>query len=131
MTPLSDEGFLDISGQALEYRMIGPRPYDAPTLVLLHDGLGCAAMWGDFADKLARDTGAGAFVYSRAGYGRSSPAALPRPVSYMREEALTVLPKLLDAIGFRRGLLIGHGDGASIALSMPAISRITACAVWC
>ena len=115
MTSLSDEGFLDISGQALEYRMIGPRPHEAPTLVLLHDGLGCVATWGDFADKLARETGAGVFVYSRAGYGRSSPACLPRPVSYMHDEALSVLPKLLTAIGFRRGLLIGHGDGASIA----------------
>ena len=115
MTPLSDTGFLDVSGQTLEYRMIGPRPHDAPTLVLLHDGLGCAATWESFADRLAADTGAGVFAYSRAGYGRSSKAVLPRPVSYMREEALTVLPKVLDAVGFRRGLLIGHGDGASIA----------------
>jgi pimeloyl-ACP methyl ester carboxylesterase len=115
MTPLSDEGFLDIAGQRLEYRMIGPRPHDAPTLVLLHEGLGCVAMWGDFPDKLAQETGAGVFVYSRAGYGRSSPARLPRPVSYMHEEALTVLPALLSMIGFRRGLLVGHSDGASIA----------------
>jgi pimeloyl-ACP methyl ester carboxylesterase len=115
MTSLSDEDFLDISGQRLEYRMIGPRPHEAPTLVLLHEGLGCVAMWGDFADKLAEETGSGVFVYSRAGYGRSSPATLPRPVTYMHEEALSVLPKLLDAIGFRRGLLVGHSDGASIA----------------
>jgi len=115
MTPLCGEGFLDIAGQRLEYRMIGPQPHDAPTLVLLHEGLGCVAMWGDFADNLARETGAGVFIYSRAGYGRSNPAKLPRPVSYMHEEALSVLPTLLDAIGFRRGLLVGHSDGASIA----------------
>jgi pimeloyl-ACP methyl ester carboxylesterase len=115
MTSLSDEGFLDISGQTLEYRIIGPRPHEAPTLVLLHDGLGCVATWGYFADKLARETGAGVFVYSRAGYGRSSPAALPRPVSYLHDEALSVLTELLTAIGFRRGLFIGHGDGSSIA----------------
>lgn len=114
-TSLSDEGFLDIAGQRLEYRMIGPRPQDAPTLVLLHEGLGCVAMWNDFPDRLARETGAGVLVYSRAGYGRSSPVKLPRPVSYMHEEALDALPAVLEAIGFRRGLLVGHSDGASIA----------------
>lgn len=115
LTTLADEGFLDIPGQRLEYRMIGPRPHDAPTLVLMHEGLGCVAMWGDFPDKLAAQTGAGVFVYSRAGYGRSSPAKLPRPVAYMHEEALAVLPDVLRMIGFRRGMLIGHSDGASIA----------------
>ena len=55
------------------------------------------------------------FVYSRAGYGQSSPSKLPRPVTFMHEEARDVLPRVLDAIGFRRGLLVGHSDGASIA----------------
>jgi pimeloyl-ACP methyl ester carboxylesterase len=55
------------------------------------------------------------FVYSRAGYGASSAVKLPRPLDYMHVEALQVLPKLLDEIGFRRGLLVGHSDGASIA----------------
>ena len=55
------------------------------------------------------------FVYSRAGYGASTPVTLPRPLDYMHIEALEVLPKLLDTIGFRRGLLLGHSDGASIA----------------
>src|SRR6202023_1665309 len=66
-------------------------------------------------DNLRAATGAGVFAYSRAGYGASAPAALPRPLDYMHIEALDVLPKLLDAIGFRRGLLVGHSDGASIA----------------
>jgi pimeloyl-ACP methyl ester carboxylesterase len=112
---LSDQGILDIGPQRLEYRMIGPRPDAAPTLVLLHEGLGCVGLWDDFPDKLAAATGAGVFVYSRAGYGKSSPVPLPRPLSYMHDEALQVLPPLLDAIGFQRGLLIGHSDGASIA----------------
>ena len=60
-------------------------------------------------------TGAGVFAYSRAGYGRSTPVPLPRPLDYMHREAFDVLPRVLDAIGFRRGLLIGHSDGASIA----------------
>jgi pimeloyl-ACP methyl ester carboxylesterase len=72
-------------------------------------------LWGDFPDKLQAATGAGVFVYSRAGYGRSTPAPLPRPLSYMHDEARDVLPRLLDAVGFKRGMLVGHSDGASIA----------------
>ena len=112
---LADSGFLDIGSQHLEYRMIGPRPDQAPTLVLLHEGLGCAGLWGDFPDKLAQATGCGLLVYSRAGYGQSSPVPLPRPLNYMHNEAREILPRLLDEIGFKRGLLIGHSDGASIA----------------
>lgn len=112
---LSDSGFVSISSQRLEYRMVGPRPAKVPTLVLLHEGLGCVGLWGDFPEKLQQATGCGVFVYSRAGYGKSSPVKLPRPLSYMHDEARKALPNLLDAIDFQRGLLIGHSDGASIA----------------
>jgi pimeloyl-ACP methyl ester carboxylesterase len=115
MTALSPTGFLEIGAADLEYRMIGPAPGDAPTIVVLHEGLGSAGLWGDFPDKLQAAISTGVFVYSRAGYGASSPVTLPRPLDYMHIEALEVLPKLLDAIGFRRGLLLGHSDGASIA----------------
>jgi pimeloyl-ACP methyl ester carboxylesterase len=112
---LAPSGFLSINSSDLEYRMIGPSPESAPTIVMLHEGLGSVGVWGDFPEKLQAATGAGVFVYSRAGYGASTPAQLPRPVDYMHVEALDVLPKLLDRIGFRRGLLVGHSDGASIA----------------
>jgi pimeloyl-ACP methyl ester carboxylesterase len=112
---LSDSGFLQVGEHYLEYRMIGPRPADAPTIVMLHEGLGCVGLWGDFPDKLQKSTGCGVFVYSRAGYGQSSPVRLPRALTYMHDEAHETLPKLLDAIGLRRGLLFGHSDGASIA----------------
>ena len=115
MTSLSDQGFLDLGDQQLEYRMIGPRPDAAPTLILLHEGLGCVGMWGDFPDTLQDATGCGVFVYSRLGYGRSSPAKLPRKLDFMHDEARKTLPRLLATIGFRRGLLVGHSDGASIA----------------
>ena len=114
-TTLADQGMLDLGFETLEYRMIGPRPDAAPTLVLLHEGLGCVGMWGDFPDRLAAATGAGVFVYSRAGYGQSSPVKLPRPITYINDEAADSLPRVLEAIGFRRGLLVGHSDGASIA----------------
>lgn len=112
---LQPSGTLAIGEARIEYRMTGPAPDEAPTLVLLHEGLGCAALWGDFPQRLADATGCGVFAYSRAGYGGSSPAVLPREPDYMHVEALDVLPRLLDAIGFQRGLLIGHSDGASIA----------------
>jgi pimeloyl-ACP methyl ester carboxylesterase len=112
---LASQGFLRIGESDLEYRIIGPAPEQAPTIVMLHEGLGSAALWGDFPEKLQAETGAGVFLYSRAGYGASTPVKLPRPLDYMHREALDVLPKLLDATGFRRGLLVGHSDGASIA----------------
>ena len=68
---LADQGFLDLASMRLEYRMIGPRPDQAPTIVMLHEGLGSVGLWNDFPDKLAAATGAGVFVFSRAGYGQS------------------------------------------------------------
>jgi pimeloyl-ACP methyl ester carboxylesterase len=115
MTSLPSSGFLHIGASDLEYRMIGPMPADAPTIVMLHEGLGSAKLWGEFPDRLQQATGAGVFVYSRGGYGASSPVPLPRPLDYMSIEALEILPVLLDRIGFCRGLLLGHSDGASIA----------------
>lgn len=105
-----------VAGQRLEGMWWGPAPDQAPTLVLLHEGLGCVGLWGEFPGRLAEATGCGVFAYSRAGYGKSSAIPLPRPLSYMHDEARETLPALLDAIGFRRGALVGHSDGASIAI---------------
>ncbi len=112
---LADDGFLEIGPSRLEYKMIGPRPGEAAAFVLLHEGLGSAGLWGDFPRRLADATGLGVFAYSRSGYGRSSPSVLPRRVTFMHEEARDVLPRVLDAIGLRRAILLGHSDGASIA----------------
>ena len=112
---LPDAGFLELPPMRLEYRMIGPRPDAAPTIVMLHEGLGSVGLWRAFPEQLAAATGAGVFLYSRAGYGESSPAKQPRSIKFMDEEALDVLPRVLEAIGFQRGILFGHSDGASIA----------------
>ncbi len=112
---LADDGFIEIGASRLEYQMIGPRPDEAATYVLLHEGVGSVGLWGDFPARLAAATGFGVFVYSRAGYGRSSPSAMPRDTTFMEEEAHDVLPHVLDAIGLRRGILLGHSAGASIA----------------
>lgn len=108
-------GLLTAGGKRLEYRCLGPAPEAAPTIVMLHEGLGCVALWRDFPEKVAAATGLGVFVFSRAGYGRSDPAELPRPLDFMTREAVDVLPEVLDQIGLRRGILLGHSDGATIA----------------
>jgi pimeloyl-ACP methyl ester carboxylesterase len=108
-------GFVTAAGLRLETRWIGPRPEAAPTLVFLHEGLGSVSMWRDFPDKLAERTGCGALIYSRAGYGKSDPAPLPKPVRFMHDEA-EVLREVLTQAKIRDCILVGHSDGASIAL---------------
>jgi pimeloyl-ACP methyl ester carboxylesterase len=104
-----------IDNLLIETAWHGPGPDRAPTLVLLHEGLGCVAMWRDFPAALAERTGYGVLVYSRRGYGKSGPRSLPWPCSYMHDEAFDVLPHVLDAAGIRKTILVGHSDGASIA----------------
>ena len=103
-------------GRRLEYEWHGPPPGAAPTLVFLHEGLGCISLWRDFPARLAAATGCGALVYSRAGYGYSDPVPLPRPLRFMHEEALVVLPEVLAAAEVQDAILVGHSDGGSIAL---------------
>ena len=111
-----ETGLLDIVGVNLEYLWIGPPPSAGTSLVFLHEGLGCVTMWRDFPARLAAATGLGALVYSRRGYGGSDPAERPWSVHFMHDEALDVLPKVLAAAGIGRAILIGHSDGATIAL---------------
>ncbi len=108
-------GFLEIDGGRLEYACHGLAPAQSPTIILMHEGLGSVALWKDFPEALAKTTGLGVFVYSRFGYGKSSPCALPRPLDYMTQEAVDVLPKVLDAINLEKGILMGHSDGGTIA----------------
>lgn len=104
-----------LSGGDIEYRWFGARD-NTPTLVLLHEGLGCVDLWRSFPELLAQRTGCGVLAYSRHGYGRSAPCALPRPISYMHDDAQQVLPELLRHLGIGDHILIGHSDGGSIAL---------------
>jgi pimeloyl-ACP methyl ester carboxylesterase len=102
-------------GKRLETVAYGPPPDQSPIIIMLHEGLGCIALWRDFPARLAAATGCGVFAYSRAGYGGSERIDLPRPLDYMSREAHLSLPVVLEAIGFERGVLLGHSDGASIA----------------
>jgi pimeloyl-ACP methyl ester carboxylesterase len=107
--------FLEINNSQIEYvhQIINP---DRPTLVFLHEGLGCVAMWRDFPQAVAEATTCNLLVYSRVGYGRSSPAQLPRLVCYMHDEGLETLPIVLEKCQIQKHILIGHSDGGSIAL---------------
>ncbi|PKO85826.1 MAG: alpha/beta hydrolase [Betaproteobacteria bacterium HGW-Betaproteobacteria-12] len=105
-----------VAGCRLEYRDFPATADDRPTLLLLHEGLGCVAMWRHFPEKLAAATGCRVIVWSRAGYGGSQPWPEPRQPDYMHREAQQALPELLAVLGIERPVLIGHSDGGSIAL---------------
>ena len=87
-----------------------------PSLVFLHEGLGSIGLWRDFPQSVARSTARAATVYSRFGYGWSDPFPWPRGPDYMHREALEALPELLDSLAVDAPVLVGHSDGASIAL---------------
>ena len=111
-----ETGLLDIAGVNLEYLWIGSPPSAGTSLVFLHEGLGCVTMWRDFPARLAAATGLGGLVYSRQGYGTSDPVEPPRPLGFMHDEAIEVLPRMLAAAGIGDVILVGHSDGASISI---------------
>ncbi|WP_275096644.1 alpha/beta fold hydrolase [Sedimenticola hydrogenitrophicus] len=108
--------YLTLNGTRLECQWFGQPDADRPVLVLLHEGLGCVGMWRDFPRRLAQQTGLAVFVFSRQGYGGSDPFAAPLDVDFMHREGLGTLPAVLDAAGIAQAYLVGHSDGASIAL---------------
>ncbi len=107
---------LFLNGKKLESVWYGPPPEESPTLLFLHEGLGCVSMWRDYPEKLAQQTGCGALVYSRLGYGNSDACELPRPLNFMHHEGLEVLPKIIAQCKLKKYIFVGHSDGASIAL---------------
>ncbi len=108
--------FLCAAGDRLEYRLLPATRAAAAPFVLLHEGLGSVALWRDFPERLAALTGAAVLVYSRRGHGRSAPLSAPHRVDYMHHEARAVLPEVLAQLGIAAPVLVGHSDGASIAL---------------
>lgn len=105
---------LTLAEGEIEARWVGAPAEGA--VVLLHEGLGSIAQWRDFPDELAARTGRPVFAYSRFGYGGSSPCAMPRPLDYLEREAVDVLPRVLEAAGVKGGWLVGHSDGATVAI---------------
>ena len=107
---------VEIGGGQIEYEYRPPVHPAARVLVFLHEGLGSAALWRDFPERLAGRSGYGSLVYSRFGNGFSSVIDGARTPRYMHDEGEAVLPELLDALQIRSAAFFGHSDGASIAL---------------
>jgi pimeloyl-ACP methyl ester carboxylesterase len=121
--------FVSAGGHRLEYDWFGAERTGAPTIVMLHEGLGSLALWKDFPEQLAAATAMRVLAFSRYGYGKSDPLAGPRGVDFMHGEALETLPQLLDVLGVHDPVLFGHSDGASIALIHAARARRRVAAV--
>ncbi len=107
--------WLDVDGVRLEATWVGPPRDGGSELVFLHEGLGSITQWRDTPAAIAEAAGRPALVYAREGYGQSSPVHVPRPLTYMHDEAAR-LPHVLAAAAVRDPILIGHSDGASIAI---------------
>jgi pimeloyl-ACP methyl ester carboxylesterase len=109
--------FVTCAGSALEYEWLGAAEPGKPTLVFLHEGLGSVRQWRDFPQQVVKATGCRALLYSRYGYGQSDVLREEKAgVRFMHREALDSLPALLQALRIERPVLVGHSDGASIAL---------------
>ena len=133
-----------IMGIHLEIQTLQPESaHDRPTLVFLHEGLGSVALWRDWPTQLCARLGMAGLVYSRQGYGQSDPTPDVRGPSraengqrhgrllpdYMHREALEVLPALLQTLGIRRPVLVGHSDGGTIALIHASQHPVAGCIV--
>lgn len=117
---------VQIQDLQLDVQVIGSIRPGRPTLVFLHEGLGCIALWRAFPRQLAERTGLPALVYSRRGYGRSQGFGEELQPGFMHDEARQVLPALLERFGVDRPVLVGHSDGASIALIYAAYAAAPA-----
>jgi len=110
--------FVTVNGALLEVETFFAESSRAPdtALVLLHEGLGCIALWKDFPQRLADQTRLDVVAYSRVGYGGSAPVEIPRPLNYMQIEGEEWVPQVLDLLPYQKFILVGHSDGGSIAL---------------
>lgn len=114
---------------AIDWQLAGPASR-TPRIVLLHEGLGSVSMWRGFPEALAGSVGEPVLAWSRRGYGQSDPAESDDwPDDFMHRQAREALPQLLDAFDIRQAVLVGHSDGASIALLHAAMHPARTAAV--
>jgi pimeloyl-ACP methyl ester carboxylesterase len=112
---------VEVLGKRVEVMVFTAVAHSPATLLFLHEGLGSAAQWRDFPTLVGDATACTTIAYSRVGYGGSDPVELPRPLTYMQDEATDFLPRLLDELGIDSAVLVGHSDGGSIALVHAAL----------
>jgi pimeloyl-ACP methyl ester carboxylesterase len=115
-----DEFDVKLNGAVLRVRRLTLDP-ERPTIIFLHDSLGCIKLWRDFPDRLCAATNCNGLIYDRQGYGQSSPFTEPRRTDYLEKEA-DVVAALLSELGLAKAVLFGHSDGGSIALLAAARS---------
>lgn len=113
---VTESFFIIVQGRKLEIQRITGSSAQNPVIVFMHEGLGSISTWRDFPQAIAARTGYSAIVYSRYGYGNSEVFSGERQVRYMHDEALHVLPELLEKLNVSNPVLLGHSDGASIAI---------------
>lgn len=119
--------FVEAAGRSIHYEWIEGGQGGGPALVFLHEGLGSIRQWRDFPARLAAASGRRALAYDRYGYGDSEVLQEPRrSVDFMHDEALVSLPQLLEKLKVEKPVLIGHSDGASIALIYAGAGRSAA-----
>jgi len=107
---------VEAAGRSLSYEFVGSAKA-GPTLVFLHEGLGSIRQWRDFPARVAEATGCRALVYDRYGYGQSDILEEKRrKVGFMHDEALLAFPEIRKKLALNDVILVGHSDGASIAL---------------
>jgi pimeloyl-ACP methyl ester carboxylesterase len=111
-----ERGEVVVDGKRLETLWIGREQSGRPVIVMLHEGLGSAALWKDFPEQLVAGTGCAVLLYSRYGHGNSDKLLEKRPVAFMHYEGEVVLPELLDKLAIPRPILLGHSDGGSISI---------------
>jgi pimeloyl-ACP methyl ester carboxylesterase len=118
------------AGRRLAVQRLRPdRARGGPSLVFLHEGLGCIAMWRDFPSRLCARLGLEGVVHDQWGHGLSEPLDRPRDARYLHDEALVFLPEVLRELGVARAVLVGHSDGGTIALLFAAAHPRMAAAV--
>ena len=110
------KNLVTIADGRIEYSFYEVKRPAAPTIVMLHEGLGALSLWRDLPRKLSNLVNCSVFVYSRHGYGQSDFINSKFNVKYMHKEALKILPKILNHFDISNPILYGHSDGASIAL---------------
>ena len=112
---MSGIALLNIAGRQLETRRI-PAPHTRGTIVLLHEALGSVSHWRDFPERLAERCSMDVLIYSRLGHGQSEGPPVARSRRYFEQQSLEVLPALLAHFAIERPVLLGHSEGAAIAL---------------
>ena len=108
--------YFDLDGNKIEVKSIINKNFNLTPIIFLHEGLGSVSLWKEWPKKVALSLKRNVYIYSRLGMGNSSPLKAKRNINYMHDEALMVLPKLINYLNIKKPILIGHSDGASIAL---------------